>query len=76
MNLTRSFTQSEEKEMRANPAIALAFLNELLDRAALNVGSIVIGKLFGDDKEVQLRCAVADLAVREGVGNDPTPQNE
>jgi len=27
----------------------------------------VIGKLFGDDKEVQLRCAVADLAVREGV---------
>lgn len=34
MNLTRSFTQSEEKEMRANPAIALAFLNELLDRAA------------------------------------------
>ena len=40
---------------------------ELLDRAALNVGSIVIGKLFGDDKEVQLRCAVADLAVREGV---------
>lgn len=40
---------------------------ELLDRAALNVGSIVIGKLFGDDKEVQLRCAVADLVVREGV---------
>ncbi|MDR6153576.1 uncharacterized protein involved in outer membrane biogenesis [Acidovorax delafieldii] len=40
---------------------------ELLDRAALNVGSIVIGKLFGDDKEVQLRCAVADLAVREGI---------
>lgn len=40
---------------------------ELLDRAALNVGSIVVGKLFGDDKEVQLRCAVADLAVRSGV---------
>lgn len=40
---------------------------ELLDRAALNVGSIIVGKLFGDDKEVQLRCAVADLAVREGV---------
>lgn len=40
---------------------------ELLNRAALNVGSIVVGKLFGDDKEVQLRCAVADLAVREGV---------
>lgn len=40
---------------------------ELLNRAALNVGSIVVAKLFGDDKEVQLRCAVADLAVREGV---------
>ncbi|MCT6718890.1 AsmA family protein [Acidovorax sp. K2F] len=40
---------------------------ELLDRAALNVGSIVVGKLFGDNKEVQLRCAVADLAVREGL---------
>ena len=40
---------------------------ELLNRAALNVGSIVVGKLFGDDKEVQLRCAVADLAVRDGV---------
>ncbi len=40
---------------------------ELLNRAALNVGSIVVGKLFGQDKEVQLRCAVADLAVREGV---------
>jgi hypothetical protein len=40
---------------------------ELLNRAALNVGSVVVGKLFGEDKEVQLRCAVADMAVREGV---------
>lgn len=40
---------------------------ELLDRAALNVGSIVVGKLFGNNKEVQLRCAVADLTVREGL---------
>ena len=40
---------------------------ELLNRAALNVGSVVVAKLFGNDKEVQLRCAVADLAVREGV---------
>ena len=29
--------------------------------------SVVVAKLFGNDKEVQLRCAVADLAVREGV---------
>ena len=40
---------------------------ELLNRAALNVGSVVVAKLFGNDKEVQLRCAVADLAVRDGV---------
>lgn len=53
----------------ARPACmcATALSRELLNRAALNVGSIVVGKLFGDDKEVQLRCAVLDLAVREGV---------
>ena len=40
---------------------------QLLDLAALNVGSIVVAKLFGDDKEVQLQCAVADFAVNKGV---------
>lgn len=40
---------------------------QMLDLAALNVGSIVIGKLFGDDKEVHLRCAVADFTVVDGL---------
>ena len=40
---------------------------QLLDLAALNVGSIVVAKLFGDDKEVQLRCAVADFSVKNGI---------
>ncbi|MET1113776.1 MAG: AsmA family protein [Comamonas sp.] len=40
---------------------------ELLDLAALNVGSVVVAKLFGDDREVQLQCAVADFAVNQGV---------
>jgi len=40
---------------------------ELLDLAALNVGSVVVAKLFGDDREVQLQCAVADFAVNKGV---------
>ena len=40
---------------------------QLLDLAALNVGSVVVAKLFGDDKEVKLQCAVADFAVRQGV---------
>ena len=41
--------------------------SQLLDLAALNVGSIVVAKLFGDDKEVQLRCAVADFSVKDGM---------
>ncbi|CAN7315342.1 AsmA family protein [Acidovorax sp. LjRoot117] len=40
---------------------------QMLDLAALNVGSIVVGKLFGDTKEVHLRCAVADFTVVEGL---------
>ena len=40
---------------------------QMLDLAALNVGSIVVAKLFGEDKEVQLRCAVADFSVKDGV---------
>lgn len=43
------------------------FSAQLLDLAGLNVGSIVIAKLFGSDKEVQLRCAVADLNVQQGI---------
>lgn len=40
---------------------------QMLDLAALNVGSIIVGKLFGDTKEVQLRCAVADFTVVNGL---------
>lgn len=45
---------------------------QMLDLAALNVGSIIVGKLFGDDKEVRLRCAVADFMVVEGVARTRT----
>lgn len=40
---------------------------QMLDLASLNVGSIIVGKLFGDDKEVRLRCAVADFTVVDGL---------
>lgn len=40
---------------------------QLLDLAALNLGSIVVGKLFGENKEVHLRCAVADFTVVDGL---------
>lgn len=43
------------------------FSRQLLDLAGLNVGSVVVSKLFGTDKEVQLRCAVADFDMRGGV---------
>lgn len=45
---------------------------QMLDLAALNLGSIIVGKLFGDDKEVQLRCAVADFTVVDGVATTRT----
>ncbi|MFJ3057056.1 AsmA family protein [Herbaspirillum sp. NPDC087042] len=38
----------------------------LLEAAGLNVGNVVISKLFGD-KEVQLNCLAGDLPVRNGV---------
>lgn len=38
----------------------------LLDAAALNVGSLVLDKLFGD-KEVNLRCAAAEFSVANGI---------
>ena len=45
---------------------------ELLDLAALNLGSVIVSKLFGDDKEVKLRCAVANLDVQGGVASTRT----
>ncbi|MCI1006852.1 AsmA family protein [Herbaspirillum sp. C7C8] len=38
----------------------------LLEAAGLNVGNVVISKLFGD-KEVKLNCLAGDLPVRDGV---------
>ncbi|MBV8622561.1 MAG: AsmA family protein [Herbaspirillum sp.] len=38
----------------------------LLEAAGLNVGNVVISKLFGD-KEVRLNCLAGDLPVRNGV---------
>ncbi|RAR74011.1 hypothetical protein AX018_10686 [Paracidovorax anthurii] len=43
------------------------FSKQMLDLAALNVGSVVVARLFGENQEVRLRCAVADFAVRDGV---------
>ncbi|QTD47105.1 AsmA family protein [Ottowia testudinis] len=40
---------------------------QLLDLAGLNLGSVVVSKLFGRDREVRLRCAIADVPVRGGV---------
>ncbi len=40
---------------------------QLLDLAALNVGSVIVAKLFGENREVQLRCAVADVSIKNGV---------
>ncbi len=45
---------------------------QLLDLAALNVGSIVVAKLFGENREVHLRCAVADLGIKHGVAQTRT----
>lgn len=45
------------------------FSKEMLDLAALNLGSVVVAKLFGESKEVKLRCAVADLRVKDGMAD-------
>ncbi|MDD2712397.1 MAG: AsmA family protein [Simplicispira sp.] len=45
---------------------------QLLELAALNVGSIIVGKLFGETREVHLRCAVADLSVKDGIAQTRT----
>lgn len=43
-----------------------AISKTLLETAGLNVGNIVIGKLFGD-KTVQINCAAADMAATNGL---------
>lgn len=45
---------------------------QMLDLASLNLGSVIVARLFGQDKEVHLRCAVADLGVREGLAHTRT----
>lgn len=40
---------------------------QLLDLAGLNLGSVIVSKLFGVDKEVKLRCAVADFGIKDGM---------
>ena len=39
---------------------------QMLDMASLNLGSVIVSKLFGADKEVNLRCAVADFGLQDG----------
>jgi uncharacterized protein involved in outer membrane biogenesis len=43
----------------------------LLEEAGLNVGNIIITKLFGD-KQVQLNCLAADMDVKNGVAQTQT----
>lgn len=43
-----------------------AISKALLETAGLNVGNIVIGKLFGD-KTVKINCAAADMAASDGL---------
>jgi hypothetical protein len=45
-----------------------AISKNLLETAGLNVGNIVIGKLFGD-KVVKINCAASNLAANNGVFN-------
>jgi uncharacterized protein involved in outer membrane biogenesis len=43
----------------------------LLEEAGLNVGNVIITKLFGD-KQVQLNCLAADLGVKDGMAQTRT----
>jgi len=45
------------------------FSKQLLDLAALNLGSVVVAKLFGENEEVKLRCAVADFRLKDGMAD-------
>lgn len=42
---------------------------QLLDMAALNVGSVVFARFFGADKEVPIRCMAAQFQVKDGVAH-------
>lgn len=42
---------------------------QLLDMAALNLGSVVVARFFGADKEVPIRCMAADFQVKDGVAH-------
>ena len=44
----------------------------MLDLASLNLGSVIVSKLFGADKEVNLRCAVADFGLQNGLAQART----
>lgn len=45
---------------------------QMLDLASLNLGSVIVSKLFGADKEVHLRCAVADFGLQNGLAQART----
>jgi len=45
-----------------------AISKTLLETAGLNVGNIVIGKLFGD-RTVQINCAASDMTAKDGLFN-------
>lgn len=40
---------------------------ELLDLVALNLGSVAVTRLFGSQREVNLRCALADVPLHNGL---------
>ncbi|WP_153242687.1 AsmA family protein, partial [Frateuria defendens] len=43
-----------------------AISRNLLETAGLNVGNIILGRLFGD-RTVKINCAASDLAAKHGV---------
>ncbi|MBB6249177.1 AsmA family protein [Rhodanobacter sp. A1T4] len=45
-----------------------AISKTLLETAGLNVGNIIIGKLFGD-RTVQINCAASDMTAKDGLFN-------
>ena len=42
---------------------------QVLDMAAMNLGSIVVARFFGANKEVPIRCMAADFQVKNGVAH-------
>jgi uncharacterized protein involved in outer membrane biogenesis len=47
------------------------FSKILLEEAGLNLGSVILGKLFGD-RQVQLNCLATDLGVKDGTASTRT----